>query len=317
MLSLHGVTLAVDLPQEVDDWFYLDFRRFLAQAPGPPSLLLTLELDGRPLPAGLRETFRGNHFVIFDRPGQRVVAYPNCGSWLGWEPASDRLSIHARDPQAGYLRLQLAIHSRLGELLERRGLHRVHGLGVGGREGGVLILLPPGGGKSTLSWQLVSSGRGLNLYSEDTPLVDARGRLWDYPFRLALRDAPQGESLPLRQGKWLVDPDREGHRWGRGPIACREILVGGWTTDPRPRLEPLGLLGKLACLARDGWLGYGVPQLVELWWPSGLRDGLDRSRLLAGRGAAILALAARARGRRLWLSPQAEANYELLCQEFA
>src|SRR5262249_10881386 len=81
-----------------------------------------------------------------------------------------------------------AILSALGEALDRRGVHRVHALGVecGGYAG--LVVLPSGGGKSTLACLLSLTQGPVRILSEETPLL-RNG--WVYPFPLRLGLTPE------------------------------------------------------------------------------------------------------------------------------
>lgn len=278
-----------------------DFARFPGS--GSPAYQLRLHLGPLPpLPPGLQERFRGPHFVCFGQTRERYIRYAN-RAWLRWD--GRELDVYAQDPEEGYLRLLLCVQSRLGELLEKRGLHRVHGLGL--RHG--LVLLPPGGGKSTLAWELLRRGQGQRLLSEDTPLLDLGGRLHSFPFRLGLRDDP------------AIACERQGHKWlvpfplgALEDSVCRHLVIGAWTTSARPQRQQLGRLAGVPPLLRDALLGYGVPQLIELYWPLSPGEQLQRVRLAAGRVRAILGLLARCRVSRLWLCPDTSANLDCLDQ---
>lgn len=312
-IGLHGVSLEVSLPDSLAEFLDFDFALFQDTAPNPSGLRIELHLQAEELPKGLRESFRASHFVVFQQPDMRYVLYPGpepC--WLRWDCRGGLLQLFSRSPESGYLRLQLAIHSRLGELLEGRGLHRVHGLGLESGQGGILLLLPPSGGKSSLAAQLWAAACSpLRLLSEDTPLVDRQGHLWPYPFRLALRHPPPGECRH-RGGKWLLNPRDRPELWCPAPVPVRHLMVGAWITDPQPVLEHLPRWRAMRSLMRDLVLGYGIPQLIELWWPQGLSQHRRKSRHLLGRWQAALKLASRVRCQKLWLCPSVGANLSLL-----
>lgn len=288
------MSLEVTLPDQLADRLHFDFARFLC-GQSTPGYQLELHLGPLPaLPPSLNERFRGPHFVVFGDARERYVSYPHQG-WLGW--SGTRLDLFAEDAERGYGRLMLAIQSRLGDLLEDRGLYRVHALGL---QGG-LVLLPPGGGKSTLAWELLQSGQEQRLLSEDTPLLDGRGQLYSFPFRLGVRQPPHGEKqfVPFPSQSLLHS-------------AARHLVLGAWTTEARPRLQPLQRLNGFLPLLRDCLLGYGVPQLIELYWPLSGRQRLQRASLSARRLHAIAQLLARCRVSRLWLCPDPRANLDCL-----
>ena len=87
-------------------------------------------------------------------------------------------------PELGYLFLQ----SEIGRFLDAQGLHRVHALGLALPSGrAALVLLPSGGGKSTLATEVLRSGQA-RLLSDDTPLLDRFGNAHPYPLRLSFRE---------------------------------------------------------------------------------------------------------------------------------
>lgn len=218
----------------------------------------------------------------------RHICYPG-PVWLHYDYATDAGLVEGDDLDRVHERLYLTALSRIGEALDRRGLHRVHALGVGD----ALILLPPGGGKSTLALRLE-----LPLLSEDTPLLDRRGFLHPFPFRLGLREPhPDGRRVG---SKWLL----QSSRWASSPVRCRHVLIGARTPGP-PRL---GACFALPYLVRDCLVGWGVPQVAELFLRLTPADIVAKAAIAASRLAAILHLCTTTPARRLWLGPDPDAN---------
>lgn len=306
-LGLHERAVQVTLPEALEERLRFDFGMFESAA--EPQVHLSLQLSNPPLPAGLDERFRGGHFVCFGTARERYVMYPETG-WLRWSPGEGQLEFFGQDAEKAYLRLQLCIQSRLGELLEQRGLHRLHGLGLARAGQGALVLLPPRGGKSTLALEILRNHPDLGLFSEDTPLLDRAGRLWPYPFRLGFRSPPKGLAYRQHDGKWQVDARHFRERWQSGPLPCRHLILGAWTTDVRPRWRRLNPWRALPALLRDGLLGYGVPQLLELHWPLSNRQRLDRLGLAWKRLSCLLAQ--RMQVWELWLTPSPQVNLQAL-----
>jgi hypothetical protein len=94
-------------------------------------------------------------------------------------------------------------------------------------------------------------------------------------------------------------------------VPCRHLLVGGWTTGA-PFLGPLGRGGALRGLLRDCVVGWGLPQVTELFLRLTPGDVLVKAGVGASRLAASLRLATGVRGRRLWLGPEPERNADLV-----
>jgi hypothetical protein len=165
-----------------------------------------------------------------------------------------------------------AVLSALGEALDRRGAHRVHALGIewGGRGG--LIIMPSGGGKSTLAALLSASRNGLagrlRILSDETPLV-YRGRLWPFPVRMALAPSVartwlglQGRPFPRRlfPAKQLFALELS--RIGR-PVKPEFVILGSSDRAPRATIRPIArwfvFEQVFDCMA----VGLGVAQMRE------------------------------------------------------
>lgn len=103
-------------------------------------------LDGLPLTDARVYTPRN---VVYRAGGTRYIDYHGRGLGIQ-DQASGNLKLYSRDPQLLYEAAYLYLLSQIGQYLDRTGLHRIHALGVVVRGRAVLVLLPMGGGKSTL-----------------------------------------------------------------------------------------------------------------------------------------------------------------------
>ncbi len=79
----------------------------------------------------------------------------------------------------------LFLLSRLGEHLDRIGLIRLHALALSGGAGAVAVMLPSGGGKSTLALRALEDDT-VRLLAEDTPLLDRTGIVHPFPLRIGI-----------------------------------------------------------------------------------------------------------------------------------
>lgn len=228
--------------------------------------------------------------------------------------------------EIGYLYLQ----SEIGRFLDRQGLHRVHALGLGLPNGeAALILLPSGGGKSTLALELMKRG-GCVLLSDDTPLVDRLGNVLPYPLRLSFRpDAHLPEDWKnaaqiferRKHGPKLLIPTsalpshllpRPGDKFRPGYLVIGERH--GNRAMPRMSVLPRWKGG--LTLLRDMVVGLGVPQVAELLLTKGIRSLPGLAPTGASRTAAAAALLSRSRTFRLELSRDHSANAQALLSAF-
>ncbi len=104
--------------------------------------------------------------------------------------------VYSQDCGLLYEAAYLFLLSQIGSFQDRRGLHRVHALSMNIRGRSVLIMLPMGGGKSTLGLSLLEHP-GVQILSDDSSFIDRGGRAHAFPLRLGL--LPGGEdSVPLQ-----------------------------------------------------------------------------------------------------------------------
>ncbi|HEX4049198.1 MAG TPA: hypothetical protein VH309_15230 [Elusimicrobiota bacterium] len=290
-----------------------DFAAFGASDEKIPRV--TLGLCGRdcpPPPGASTWSWRG--FGVRRVRGGRLIRYDD-GAWARWDYRARSGTIHASARERLRELAYLAALSRAGEELDRRGLHRVHALGVSGPAGAGLVLLPSGGGKSTLALELLRR-RSLGLLSDECPLVSSDGVVRPFLLRLALRPGADVSGLPpgslrrfQRRGyeeKRLLDAAALGAEPGvAAPL--RWLLVGS-PSQGEPRLEPLSRAGALAALVRSLVVGVGLPQMAEYM----ARAEPALGAIAASRLRAACVLAGRARLARFRLGsrgPAASARF--------
>jgi hypothetical protein len=222
----------------------------------------------------------------------------------------------------------LYLQSEIGRFLDEQGLHRVHALGIGLPNGqAVLVLLPSGGGKSTLALELLQR-EGCVLLSDDTPLVDRFGRVHPYLLRLSFRpDAKLPErwketALPFARrkhgSKLLVSPKslpgaglpRPEDRFKPGYL----VIGSRFGSLPEPALKRKSKLFGALPLLRDLVVGIGVPQVAELILTRGVRSLPGLAPTGVSRLAAAAAFLSRAKTLELELSRDPERNARFLLE---
>jgi hypothetical protein len=313
-LDFHGtpVRLTAESAGALDE-LRRDFAAFGAGDDRAPRVSLELCARACPPPAGA-SSWSWRDFGVKLVPGGRLIRYDD-GCWVRYDDRAREGVIHAENPERLRELAYLAVLSRAGEELDRRGLHRVHALGVSAPSGAGLVLLPSGGGKSSLALELLRR-RSLALLSDECPLVAADGIVRPFLLRLALRAGadvsglPAGSLRPFRrrgcEEKQLLDPAALGAA-PAAPAPLRWLLLGSPSTG-EPRLEPLTRAGALAALASALVVGVGLPQMAEYM----ARADFALAAIAASRLRAAFALAAGARLARFHLGslgPAASAGF--------
>lgn len=186
-LNFHGVTARVaSVYAHVLEDLKNDFAYFLT-GPGESDLSLTvqsLEVAPKgwiPLPRLGRSRF------FLSPPGETRVAYFE-KSRVVYRFHRGRCEVYS-DAATAYEVAYLMLLAYVGEALDRKGIHRIHGLGMTWRGDGMIVLAPSGGGKSTLALELLRSPE-MAILSDDVPWVNPRGEILAFPQRIALKTRP-------------------------------------------------------------------------------------------------------------------------------
>ena len=201
-----------------------------------------------------------------------------------------RCLVYGTDHDLVHEVVYLFILSTVGQYLDRAGLHRVHALGVSYRDRATLLLLPSGGGKSTIALELLRQP-GFQLLGEDTPLIDRQGRVLPFPLRLGVRaGSPTGvpeQYLRTKRRmefdpKTLIDISYFEDRLAAPGRAVEPglILVGQRNLGQETAIVPLSRAGTLKALVKYMVVGLGVYQGLEFLLERGIGD-------LAGKGGTV------------------------------
>ncbi len=283
-----------------------DFEWFLdgEEASAAP---VELRLSAGAAPAGFPEPPSRGRYRAFDRGGERLIRYDD-GAAARFDFAAGEGDIHAGSPERLHELAYLAVLSRAGEALDRRGLHRVHALGFRHGDGAGLLLLPSGGGKSVLALELLRRGV-MGFFSDDTPLLSPGPALRAFPLRWSFRpdadlsDVPAERIRPFARRehgpKRLVDLGHFRHRVARE--APLRWIVLGRPGGARAAWRPASSAAILAALSRDLVVGAGVAQMREYMLRPRAAPAL--AAIAWARARAALSAASGARAFELALGP--------------
>jgi hypothetical protein len=227
--------------------------------------------------------------VVYRNGNKRYIDYHGRALAIQDEQSGD-LKIYSRDPCLLYEAAYLYLLSRIGEYLDLRGLHRIHALGVAVQDRAVLVLLPMGGGKSTLGLHLLNHPE-VQLLSDDSPLIDRDGRVHAFPLRLGLLPGSE-KSIPPEQRrtiqrmefgpKHLVNYSYFQERVSKSAEPGL-VLIGARTLARDCRIEEAGAIAGLRACVPNCIVGLGLFQGLEFIlqagaWELAKKAGLGMSR---------------------------------------
>jgi hypothetical protein len=231
-----------------------------------------------------------------------------------------RLTVQGLDEHLVHEAIYHFVLSQAGAALEARGMVRLHSLGLLAGGGAVAVMMPSGGGKSTLALCALRDDR-VRLFSEDSPLLDRRGRMHPFPLRLGV-NVDEAESLPPGptrriermefDPKLVLDLEAFADRIAGNPAPLRHLVIGRRTLGTEAALERVPRRAALGTLLREAVVGVGVYQGMEFVLQRGLIDSVSQARPAATRAACCAAALRHASVWALKLGRDRDANWRAL-----
>jgi hypothetical protein len=188
------------------------------------------------------------------------------GRGLGVHDSEQRVfRIISQDHHLLYEAAYLFLLSQIGQALDKKRLHRIHSLAVSINGRAVLVLLPMGGGKSTLGAHLLRHA-DVKLLSDDSPFVDASARVHAFPLHLGLLAGSESE-VPEKHRrlvnrmefgpKFLVNYEYFADR------VCASadpgiVFLGSRTLSRDCRIEPAGMRAGIRAMVANSVVGMGL-----------------------------------------------------------
>lgn len=301
----------------------LDFAWFEATGGGPPTVEIAVE-QAEPDFDALGEAtaaFITPRNVVYQQGERKIVDYfGRAVSVLERSGGVERLTVQGTDEHLVHEAAYLYLLSRVGQHLDERGLPRLHALGLAGAQGAVAVLLPSGGGKSTLAVRALRAD-GVRLLSEDSPLLDAEGRLYPFPLRIGVNatDAERLGAAHVRRiermefhPKLVLDVEAFRDRIEPAPQPLRHLVVGRRALGRSASLTRSRRTGAAGVLLREAVVGVGIYQGMEFVLQRGLADTARMAPVALTRARACAAALRSAQVWELELGRDHERNWAAL-----
>jgi len=212
----------------------------------------------------------------------------------------ERLEIHCDQLYLLHEIIYLSVLSRVGELLEKRRMHRVHALGFECKGESALFMMPSGCGKTTLALEILRKRVPFRLISEDSPLINAAGQVLPFPLRLGvLRNKPRDVSEKYLtytermefEPKYLISLEAFGDSIATQPSSPRFVFIGTRTLSPNCVIQKAGIAKTISAFLRHMVVGVGLYQGVEFLLQSSWFDLVKKVNVFLSRvirAAAVL-----------------------------
>lgn len=219
----------------------------------------------------------------------------------------------------------LLILSRIGKLMDLKGLHKLHAFSVAYKDLALVCMMPMKGGKSTLLMEFLKDPR-FKIISDDIPLVDWKGNVLPFPIKIGLSD----KSVELE----VLNPAENYYEMDRGLYGKKRLLSlkglpGRVAEIDRPYekvllieafrfnsrtsiLKDSSLLSTGKGLLKHGIIGFGLPMVIEYFWENGWRDFLVKTKIFLLRCLGFGSLLFKAKRMKLFLGKNPEEAAEVI-----
>jgi hypothetical protein len=323
-LEVYGLAVAVggDWPEVVDQ-VRLDFAWFARPADPVASVDVEVTIERQPPDfealGDAVASFVTPRNVVYQDGERTIVDYFGRAVTI-LDRATGRVVVQGEDEHLVHEAVYHFLLSRIGEHLEARGLTRLHALALSGGQGAVAIMLPSGGGKSTLALRALRE-EGVRLLSEDSPLIDRHGNAHPFPLRIAVNptDAaslPEGSVRRMDRmefhPKLVLDLEAFSDRVESEPQPLRHLVIGRRSLGTHALLEPVSRRSAVPTLIREAVVGVGIYQGMEFILQHGMRDTVGKLGVAATRTACCSGVLARAKVWRLTVGRDHARNWDAL-----
>jgi hypothetical protein len=301
-----------------------DFSYFRVNDPGQkkvPNLTVSVNLGKPPferIPTGSLAyyhtkdavVYKNGHIKYFDSFGKTLVIY---------DSRRESAEIFTLNRDGMYEKCYLMIMSRIGEMLDRKKLHRIHAMGVVFEGKAVLCLLPMGGGKTTLALSLLEN-KEFSLLSEEVPLVSEKGILYPFPIRLGVIEGtqlsiPEEYLRPFKRPQYLPKTLIDSQYFKNQIASVAEpgfIFIGKRVHSAHPKIIKTSFFRTLMSLFRLCVIGIGLPQMLEYILRFDFFDIARQFPIFLSRLRASIILIYKSKTYELHLSYDLRANADLL-----
>jgi hypothetical protein len=316
-----GYRVAIEGWPEVVAALELDFAWFRTTPDGTADATIDVQ-PGTPsfdsLPP-VRASFTTTRNVVYQADSRTIVDYFGRALVI-FDRARRTVLVQGDERHLVHEAIYLLVLNRVGEHLDRRRLLRLHAMAMTGAQNGVVVLLPAGGGKTTLALRALREPR-VRLISDDTPLLDREGRLHAFPLRLGVNERVAAE-LPANEvrrierfefpAKHALALEAFSNQIASEPQPLRHIVLGQRSLGNDAHLVAIPRRRAVGPLFRDGVVGLGIAQMAEYVLQRGWFDVMRNGRVATMRAAICSKALSQARTWELELGRDGERNWAAL-----
>ncbi len=219
--------------------------------------------------------------------------------------AENKAEIWASDLNSLHELTYLLIMSRQGKWCDKKGIHKIHAMGIKGENKNLLLMLPMKGGKSTMFARFLSETE-FSLISDDSPVINHDGSVSNFNIRFGLENKPMYEPLLSKIDKqYVFSLFRE--QYGEKTLIdfkafesrieephLESILIQGVrVNNDKIEIKKINKIRMFNYVFINMTIGVGLPMIIEYFIENSLRDHAGNILIFLKRLKASLMLIAR------------------------
>lgn len=298
-----------------------EFHFFVAE--GTPATETTIDLLIEPLPElpSMIAVKLLENAVIYRLGTRQYVDYFGEALTI-WDSTEKTVKIYTENTTRLYELAFLAVHSILGQDLDKDGMCRLHAVAISINNVNGIVMLPSKGGKSTLLKNLIDNPE-VKIISDDMPLCDTNGRIYPFPSKMSLNDRP--ESGPLATLEWhefkrhhyptkfTASLSQMKDRINEHPEDNKNLLVVGFRlSSGQSILSEVPKWKMVMPLMEHMIMGFGLPQILEMFLKFNFTDFFKLGHHAIIRSICAFNLARKAKCYYFYMGPDKSYNAQLI-----
>lgn len=323
--SFYGTTIQFDSENEklLED-IQRDFSFFKTTA---VKAWITIKAYNRPPPYKILPAMQASYVSprnsCYYYKGIKYIDYSGY-SLVIYDKKSSVCDIYSGDYELLHEICYMAALSLINEKLDKRHIHRVHGLGLAVDNKAVLILLDIGGGKTTLAMGLFTSGENIKLISEDSPLLNPQGEVLPFPIRIGVCPQEVPPAIPKKYQRYfareesgpkiLIDIEYFKEKICHNPCQPSIIIIGRRVLGREPSIKAASKYLALKEFLKNSVIGLGLYQGIEYVFQKGPKEIVRKIPLGISRLNNALKAINRSKTFEFYLSPAKDKNSQLLIE---
>ena len=311
-LNIYGVKIIISSDKEITKWLSHDYSYYLDDTINLPDLKFNLKLE-KPNYSSLpkiKATAYHDNYIIYDSKNMRIIDFFEKALVI-YDTKNKIIEISCPDKEKLYEIFSLSFDSLLGEELDKRGFHRIHCLGLEKNGKAILVLLPPGGGKTTLALKFLKN-KNTRVLCEDM-LLFKKGKLYGLHFRGGVRNLNYSKGRIMKTEnygtKLLLDTKKLNLAKTAKPAI---ILQGIRLLSEDSYIKKINNLKLFTPLFKSMVLGLELQQSLAYFLLRNHKEKFSKANLGFSRLSALFYLLGKTKGYELGMRKNIEKNYALL-----